>query len=47
MANNIIIVFRHLEDARMRLDKIIHLYDESAAANAFDRAFESQEETPS
>ena len=57
MKANIMLAYRHLEDARMRLGKVIQAYNggvsifdkstEDSAANAFDKAFESQEETPS
>lgn len=45
MKNYIRIAHGHLENARIYLGKALKSYEESAAANAFDKAFDNQERT--
>jgi hypothetical protein len=41
MKANIMLAYRHLEDARMRLGKVIQAYD--GGVSCYDKAFENQE----
>ncbi len=41
MLANIMLAYRHLEDARMRLGKVIQAYD--GRVSCYDKAFESQD----
>lgn len=42
MLANIMLAYRHLEDARMRLGKVIQAYD--GGVSVYDKAFENQED---
>lgn len=45
MLANIMLAYRHLEDARMRLGKVIQAFD--GGVSCYDKAFENQEKSPS
>ncbi len=44
MKANIMLAYRHLEDARMRLGKVIQAYD--GGVSCYDKAFDNQDGKP-